>query len=271
MKPIQVKYDISEVFAEFSLNTEQIDQMSNSVSKALTLEIHRNWIEAAKRDLKSTRNSYINGLVIAEDGKFANTITLTGRLNNMLENGASAFDMKTGMMKSAKVKYSKTGAWYLTVPFRFATPDAIGENESFTDVLPQEIYDIIKNFNGKQTNEKDGSSSKGDSLKQSNIPAEFSAPKSRKSVINEQLNTTFDAYSHKSSIYAGIQKNSKTYQGATQSSYNSFRRVGQNSDPMAWIHSGLQERNFAQLAISNTDADTIIDNTVDKILSEFGF
>jgi hypothetical protein len=174
-------------------------------------------------------------------------------------------------MKSSKVKYTKAGAWYLTIPFRFSTPDALGENEAFSGTLPQEIYDLVKGFSAKQTSENDGTSSSSETLKAGNIPSQYQAPQTRKSVINDVLNKTFDAYTHKSSIFEGLQRSSKTYQNATQSSYNTFRRVGQNSDPMAWIHSGLQQKNFAQQAIDNTDIDLIVDNTVDKILSEFGF
>ena len=271
MSILKVSFDLSPVAQEFSLSKEQVDQMANSVSKALTLEIHRNWVEVAKRDLNSTRNQYIRGLVIADEGNSVNTITLTGSLNNMLENGVSAFDMKNGFMKSQKVKYSKTGAWYLTIPFRFATPDALGENEAFSGVLPQEIYDLVKSFQSKKTNVDSDISSKSQTLKSSDIPSQFQAPNVRKSVINDVLNKTFDAYTHKSSIFEGLQKSSKMYEKSNQSSYNTFRRVGENSDSMSWIHSGLQQRNFAQVALDNTDEELIIENTVDKVLSEFGF
>lgn len=269
-KPIDISFDLSDVVSEFSLDRSQVEQISNSASKALTMEIYRNWIEAAKRDLKSTRNSYIRGLIIAEEGMANNTITLTGAFNNMIENGVGAYDMKAGFMKSSKIKYTKAGGWYLTIPFRFATPDALGENESFSGVMPQEIYDIVKNFEPSKT-DVGGNSKSGQTLKAGDIPSQFQAPKARNSVINDVINKTFDSYSHKSSIYEGMSKSQKTYQGGSQSGYNSFRRVGNNSDPMAWIHSGLPQRNFSQQAIQNTDIDTIIDNTVDKMLSELGF
>lgn len=269
-KPIEIRFDLSDVVSEFNLSDKQISQMSNSVSKALTLEIHRNWVEAAKRDLKSTRSSYIKGLIIAESGLHENTITLTGKLNNMLENGVSAFDMKTGFLKSSKVQYTKTGKRYITIPFRFATPDALGESEAFSGILPQEIYDLVKNFEPKQT-DLGGNSSKSESLKSSDIPSQFQAPKVRNSVINDVLNKTFDSYTHKSSIFEGLQRDSKQYQNGSSSTYNTFRRVSENSDPMSWIHSGLNQYNLSQQAIDNTDIDLVTDNTVDKVLSEFGF
>lgn len=267
--PIKINFDLSDVVDEFSLDKDQVNQVSDSVTKALTMEIHRNWVEAAKNNLKSTRNQYIRGLVIADDGRFTNTITLTGKLNNMVEDGVPAFDMKNGFMKSAKINFTKAGKRYLTIPFRFATPEALGESEAFDSVLPQEIYDIVKDFKPKMTS-NDASNVGYDVLKQQDIPEEYRAPKTRKSVMNEVLNKTFTDYTHKSSIFAGIQKDMMTYENASQSSYVSFRRVSENSDPMSWIHTGIIQYNLSQQAIDNTDVDMIVNNTVDKILSEFG-
>ena len=267
--PIRIGFDLSDVVDEFSLTSDQVTQMGNAVTKALTMEVYRNWIEAAKINLHSTRNQYIRGLVIAEEGKFTNTITLTGKLNNMVEEGVPAFDMKTGLLKSEKVRYTTAGKRYITIPFRFATPEALGESEAFDNVLPQEIYDIVKDFKPKVTS-NDSSNVGYDVLKEQDIPEEYRVPKTRKSVLNEVMNRTFDEYTHKSSIFAGIQKDAMTYENAQQSSYVSFRRVSENSDPMSWIHTGIIQYNLSQQAMDNTDTDVIVENTVDKILSEFG-
>lgn len=268
-KPFNITFDISDVVAEFKLNKQQIDQISNATSKAVTLEIYRNWRDAAEKGLSSTRNGYIQGLLMNNVDFTTNSITLVGKLNNMLENGCSAFDMKTGFEKSMKAKRARNGKWYITIPFRFGTPGALGESSAFTNILPNEVYNLVKNFDPQQT-EIGGKIRGGQSLKPGDIPEQYQAPKARNSVINTVINKTFDAYTHKSSIYAGIQKSSKTYESASQGSYNSFRRVSVNSDPMSWIHQGLVQRNFSQTALENTDIDVIVDNTVDKTLSEFG-
>lgn len=269
--PINIKFDIEDTIDEFSLNAEQANQIIKAAVKAVTMEMHRNWIAAAERELKSTRNGYVRGLLVADDGMFANTITLVGVLNNMVENGVSAFDMKNGFMKSAKVKFNKKGGWYLTIPLRQATPDAIGESEVFAGIMPIEVYNLVKGKAPTITSETNKTIKTGESLSAKEIPTQFQAPKTRASVTNEIINKTFDAYTHKSSIYAGLNKTQKLYENANQSTYNSFRRVGANSDPMAFIHSGIKQHNLSQQAIENTDVSLIVDNTVDKMLSEFGF
>lgn len=269
--PVKIHFDLNDTIGEFSLSDGQAAQLVNSACRAVTMEIHRNWIAAAERELKSTRAGYLRGLMVAEDGLFANTITLVGILNNMVENGVSAFDMKSGFMKSAKVKFNKKGGWYLTIPLRQATPDAVGESEVFAGIMPAEVYNIIKNKTPTITTEHSGNTYAGESLKVNEIPEQYRAPQTRPSITDNVINRTFDAYTHKTSIHAGMIRNQKTYEGATQSTYNTFRRVGKNSDPMAFIHSGIKQHNLSQKAIENTDVQLIIDNTVDKILSDFGF
>jgi hypothetical protein len=268
-KPLNIQFDISDVVDEFQLTKEQTDSITTAACEAVTLEIYRNWRAAADRNLKSTREQYKSGLLIADAGRFAKTITLVGVLNNMLENGVSAFDMKLGFMKSSKIKFNKQGGWYLTVPFRIGAPGSLGESSVFSGVMPPEIQALMANKAPTLTTAN--KIWNGESLKNSEIPSQYQAPSVRPSVTSETLNKTFDAYVHKSSIYAGMVRNQKTYQGATQNTYGTFRRVGANSDPNSWINSGIKQYNLSQEAIENTDVQLIVDNTVDKILSDFGF
>ncbi len=268
---INIQFDIQDTIDEFRLDVSQVDNMCDAISQALTLEIHRNWIEEAKRELNSTRNGYMRGLIIKPETNGTNSIVLVGQLNNMIESGSEPFDMKNGFKKSLKVKYDKKGNWYLTIPFRFATPGALGESEVFSGVMPQEIYDIIK---GKTPEITDGDGNKvqsGVPLSASEIPEQYQTPKTRESVIIPSINKVFEAYTHKTSVYEGLMKSQKTYEETTQSTYGTFRRVGANSDPNSWIHKGFQAKNLAEKAIDNTDIDTLTNNAVDKILAEYGF
>lgn len=273
-KGLNININLGNTFEEFKLSNEQVNDMKETVKDAVVIELHRNWQDAAKKGLHQTLNTYLAGLLVVDDGRFRGSIVLTGALPNMLESGCTAFDMKEGFRTSASVKYNKVGGWYLTIPFRFATPGAGGFSSVFAGVLPQEIYDLVKDGTGKQTTPIIGSTGKPpvtDRLKQTNVPAPFNELKTRPRVIAQAVKTVYDEYVNKFSIYAGLQKDTKTYDKATQGSYNTFRRVGENSDPLAFIHTGLTAKNFAEEAKANTDTGTIVDNTVDKLLSEWGF
>lgn len=249
--------NVDDLIEEFNLPEETGNRIVQAAVQAVTNAIYYNWVNSAKQALHSTRNGYINGLIIASTGEFSRSITLTGKLNNMIEKGAAPWDMKEVFSKSAKVKYSQKGDWYLTIPFRHATPNALGENSAFNGAqLPTAIHDIVKEFIG------------GQSLPKKSIPSPFDIPKSRAAISIPEKKINFPEYTHKSSPFAGVTKNEGAYSNITQNSYVSFRRVGKNSDSNSWINSGIQAHNLLDAAISKTDIRTITDNTVDEILSK---
>lgn len=262
---MRIELNIDEVIQEFNLPTNMADYIVESSVDLVTQEIYRNWNLQATSGLNSTRNEYINNLNIIDNNRFSKTILLTGKLPNMLEKGISAFDMKEGFRKSSKVKYSvkrdKKGnvkmSWYLTIPFRFGTPGIVGENAAFSNIMPKSVHSIIKNMPA------------GKSLRSKNIPAPFNAPSSRKAI--ELPERKIPEYKHKTSIYDGITKKTAVYGKTTQNTYVSFRRVGENSDQMSWIHSGIKANNFMKKALADTDVDTVVNNNVDEILSNLGY
>lgn len=268
---VTFKFDLQDTINEFALNENQVAQMCNAASQALTLEIHRNWSEAAKQGLQSLRNSYLRGLVIRNDGIGENSVMLIGSFNNRVESGCEPYDLKPFFAKSLKVKFDKKGNWYLTVPFRFATPGAVGESEVFDNVMPQEIYDLIKDKTPQITDGEGNITQAGDPLTNAEIPAQFQAPSVRQPITIQSINKVFDSYTAKTNIYEGMIRNQKTYESGTSSTYNTFRRVGNKSDPNSWIHPGFPAKNFSEQALSNLDVDLVVNNCVDKILSEYGF
>ena len=253
--PVPVVIDLTGLQNQFNLPQNSVDIILQACVEDVTGEIYLNWVNAAKRGLNSTRANYINGLIKIDRGRFEKAIVLTGKFNNMLEQGASAFDMKFGFMNSAKVRYSKKGKWYLTIPFRIGTPGSIGE-VGFSGVLPVSVYNaIIANTDGG-------------GLKKANIPSPYDVPQSRNKIVVPKSNIVYDSYVHKSSIFEGIQRTPAAYGKVVQNTYNSFRRVGENSDPNSWIHRGLKAYAFADQAVSNTDVRRIVDNKAKQILND---
>lgn len=263
---MNIDLNIDELIEELNLPTNTADAIVENAVEAVTVEIFRNWSLEATAKLNSTRQGYINGLEVLDKGNFSRIIRLNGQFNNMLEKGCSAFDMKDGFRKSSKVKYTTkigkggviTHSWYLTIPFRHGVPTTIGDNSAFSGILPQEVYDAVK---VKKSNE---------GLKRSEIPSPYDLPKTRRAIVVPNAKT-IPAYQHKSSIYQGVSKRTGAYEKVTQNTYVSFRRVSENSDENSWMHKGLEAGNFLEKAINNTDVETIVENSIDKTLSNLGY
>lgn len=266
---MNIDINIDELISEFDLPKNTADFIVETSVAVVTHEIYRQWTLAASNKLSSTRNVYLNGLQVITNSKFSSTILLAGQLPNMIEKGTTPFDMKMGFMKSPKAKQVTrstgrgknkitTTGWYLTIPFRHGTPGIVGDNAAFSGIMPDEIYDIAK---GLENNK---------SIKKADIPSPYDVPQSRKQ-IDLPNGKNIPEYTHKSSIYEGIQKKSAAYEKVIQNTYISFRRVSDQSDPYSWYHKGFPAYNLLQEALNNTDVETIVENRVDDILSKLGY
>ncbi len=262
MNPIVI--DLNGLKYQFpELNDQMINQLTETCVNAVTAVIYMNWQAIAKRTLHSTLPEYVQNIIKVDKGRLEKQIVLTGVLPNMLEQGASPFDIKEGFKKSRKVKHTipkysrkggmikKGGDWYLTIPFRIGTPGLLGQ-AGFTGEMPQEIYDIMK---------KKGHSP----LSRSEIPSPYNIPKSR-TAIEENNNLLYPKYTHKNSIYEGLTKRTAQYAKTFQNTYGTFRTAGENSDPLSWIHKGFTAYNLAEKAVNETDMDTIVENEVTSFL-----
>lgn len=245
---IPVEIDISNLVNKFQLSSNVAEDILQACVEEVAGEIYLNWVNQAKQSLFSTRTQYVNGLLRLDKGRFEKAIVLTGKLNNMIESGASPFDIKMGFMKSQKVRYTAAGKWYLTVPFRFGVPGTLGQ-AGFSNELPDEVYKVLK---------KDGQ------LNKKNIPSPFDLPRSRQAI--KQGKIYYPAYQHKSSIFQGVVQQQAAYDKAVQNTYKSFRRAGENSDPNSWIHSGIKAYKLADKAVNNTDISTIVSNKALEML-----
>jgi len=252
---ITVNIDISEVIEEFSLTKEQANNLVSFTVKEVTARFGYNWSQQAKTHLHASRQEYLNNLIIGEEGPFVGYVMLTGVLPGMIENGCTPFDMKRGFSESSKKKLKSKGGWYLTIPFRFATPGTLGESSVFSSFLPTEVHKIAK-----QRLIPDYKS-----LRKKDIPVEFQKVQVREKIVVKSR--VFEEYKHKSSIYQGMTKGQLT----GHSHYVTFRRVSDLSDPNSWIHTGITARNLADKALAQTNVEHEVDIATDKYLQSVGF
>ena len=263
MNPITI--DLSGLKGQFGIDDKTLDQLTETCVKAVTAAIYANWEALAKKKLKSTREEYVQNIIHVDKGRFNKQIILTGVVPNMVEQGASAFDIKEGFRKSPKVRYTipvygkkgnmlrSGGDWYLTIPFRIGVPGTLGQ-AGFTGQMPQEVYDIMRKRGNRIA------------LRADEIPAPYNIPQSRAAIQATPQNPYYAQYTHKSSIYEGLTKRTAQYGKTTQNTYGTFRRAGANSDPLSWIHKGISAYRLADEAVKITDVDTIVENEVTTFL-----
>lgn len=282
---VPLSIQLNDIADEFYLTRQEHDSMLDAMVKSITANFADLWRQEAGKELHKSRMSFQRSIQVVDSGRFSGSVVLYGVLNNMIESGAPAFDMKIGFAASQK-KVTKlqvdkkgklirdedgraqAGGWYLTVPFRWATPDAGGFSEVFSGVLPREIYSILQTLEVSNSQIGSGTST-GQGISNDSLPDQYKIPKVRGefSDLVSREKTKFGEYTNKSSIYSGITKGSKTYENTTQGQYVSFRRVSDKSDLSSWIHTGILARNLGDRALDRLDIERIVEVTRDNFLS----
>lgn len=210
----EIKIEIPKGFS--NILASQIQQASSASVSATLMATKSYWEQVAQQRLVTTRNDYLLGLNAndsMEVGAMGGSLTLRGKWANMLESGFPAFDMKDGFQKSKRVVKKNGDGWYLTIPFRHRTPGTVGSAVRGKE-MPTDIYAQARLLLGN------GQRLRGT---ETQYPPQVS----------------WTGYQHKSGFYENMVRNEKIYDKAIQSTYFTFRRVSDKSDPESWKHPGF--------------------------------
>lgn len=271
--------DTQDLSQKFGISGTEIQDVLDNIAKGLAARYAQQLEVEASNALNSTRSRYLRSIKVVDSGKLEATVLLDyskDPLIKMIEEGASPFDIKLGMLNSSKVKMTKDGRRYLTVPFRWSTPGAVGESDVFTGQMPVDVYNVVRL---REVFKKvQGGGLRSDSLKISDLPSQYQVTQTRQTIKDDIGNILFKAYEHKNALYEGIAKYQDTTTG--QNTYHSFRRVSESgvskdgkalgSDPNSWIHPGIEKFALMQKALNNfnieNEVGTLLDNEFARII-----
>lgn len=252
---IPIYIDTSSIADAYnSIDKDAIDDICDNIAKTLSVRYAQQLELEATHSLHQTRKRYIHAINVVDTGRLEGTVILDfskDPLIAMIEEGASPFDIKKGLLASPKAKIGKDGSKYITVPFRFGTPDAVGDSDVFSNIMPDAVYEVARDETATiQT--VGGARSTG--LTVDKLPPQYQKPATRAAINDSAGKVLFNAYTHKNSIYEGITKNTDSATG--QNTYNSFRRVSENSNDDSWIHKGIEQYNLVSKALGNFNQET---------------
>lgn len=173
------------------------------------------------------------------------SIDLVGWLPNKMEEGWEGGDMKPWLLAGRNARMTKQGPVNV-VPFRHGAPGATGNN--FPPMGSQ--------FNDRMGTEEAARLGKRVYAKAKRLAATTSDPSTGRTQWGGRLpagNAPVLRPHHRTDIYAGMVRQRKTYEKATQSQYKTFRAVSKNSDPRAWIHPGIEGQHIMRDAAGALD------------------
>lgn len=249
-----INIDLSGIIEEFSLIGSQAEILGSSIIDRIVEEYSSKW-EDATRSLNQSRAEYISAMYIERSSPLEVVFGLSAKASKLalkVEEGSEPYDEKIGFSQSSKAKQKKDGGWYLTIPFRHATPTAVAESGIFASILPQTIYDIAK---------------KKGKVSQTDLPTQYSNPGVRKEIKTPEL--VVPEYIHKAPQYANLVKVDVSTGNSTRSQYMTFRRVSDKSDPISWWNGGIQPpKKLMDKALEAAQIDVVAQMAIDKFLND---
>lgn len=255
MLPIRI--DLDEIVEEFNLDENKTNLLGAAIIDRVVQEYYSKWNDLVNKELHQSRSEYKKAMYIDRVSPIEVVFGLSARqspLALMIEEGATPFDEKLGLLNSPKAKQKKDGGLYITVPFRHATPEAIAESGIFSSILPKDVYEIAKN---SQT-----------SLKREQLPINQQTVGSRKAINTPGLKVP--EYIHKAAKYEGLVRvEASSSLKEKRGQYTTFRRVSDKSDPNSWFNGGILPRKLMDRALEVSDISTVAEMAIDETLKQF--
>jgi len=208
------------------------------------------WIMLASKDSSHLRFDYLTGILPVEDKKGQSVIGLVGELPHLLEEGAPSLDLRTTLLgpkvptvpRGQRGKHlAKIGGYYRAIPFRHMTPGTAAAPRGKTSGLEMGMA-----YKGHPAIANAKALGKSIHKAAKKLSASVSAP-GQKTVYGGRLQAGMAPKlkeHHKTDIYAGMIRERKTYEKATQSQYYTFRTISTNVTE-GWIRPPIIARHYA--------------------------
>ena len=255
MVPLSI--DITEIVEEFALTATQSKNLGSEIIDRVVWEYMYQWENLVNKGLKKTRSLYKRAMYVERVNELEVVFGLQPGQDGLalaLEEGKPPFDEKPFFAQSEKRKQTLEGGWYVTVPFRYATPGTVAESMMFQGVLPKEIYNIAKGNDGRP-------------ITQAQLPPQYAVPGVRKEI--KTASGVIPEYVHKSPKFQGLVKlDIASTPNEKRSGYFTFRRVSNNSEPLSWMHPGFEARKFMEKAIDEAQIEEVAEMVLDNFLSQ---
>lgn len=236
MTNLKIKIDSSSFDKIASMSPVLNETIKVAISDSI-VQIEQLWESFAKVNLRSGKAEYIEGLSIKmnNDGN-SGSVILSGDFPLRLEKGCPPYDLKQLFSQSPKVKFSKSGGWYMDIPMRQGTPSS----NNISSKLNNSVYNLAKKL-----------------------------PSWGVLRTSQGSTESWNGYQYTTSTYDYLTKVASNLGSKSLNSYMIWRRVSDKSNPMSWMHPGFIGVHLADQLVPY--ANSIIENTVnDYIHKVFG-
>ncbi|OGD36836.1 hypothetical protein A2V94_07040 [Candidatus Atribacteria bacterium RBG_16_35_8] len=233
------------------------------------------WINKANKDRSHLRNDYINAIQPVNIGKRTWTISLLGEVPHIIEDGSPRLDMRTTLLgnnipivpRGQRGKHrNKKGGFYRYIPFRHTIPGSkktIGQamGSAYANKMGVLNRGVLNRVILNRANKLGRLVYK----KAKKLSKSTTEPYKSGNIWGDRLKAGYAPKlkpHHKTDIYAGMVKMSKTYEKATQSQYMTFRTIS-TTVKEGWYRKEIFGRQYAG------DVINFVNNIIPKAIDAY--
>lgn len=218
------------------------------------------WIVLAQRELHTSKRDYINGIQpVAVEAAGVRVIELEGWLPNAVEQGLKGYDLRETILRGPRAKTNAQGQKYAAIPFRHSVPGTKGSAAPAMGSRMGPQHEHSQGIPGVMSKSAAASLGKGIYARarvlESGQRLGTKAGTGYVPVRSGKTRTGVEwvpklAPHHKTDIYAGMKRETKTYASATQAQYVTFRTISE-ANPEGWRHPGISARMLSTKVITH--------------------
>lgn len=224
-------------------------------------------VTLAQQKLFTSARDYVKGIQPLRQeqgpsGKVRFVVEVKGPLPNLVEHGAESWDLRLTILKpgTRRLKVSKAGYLYVSIPFMHMGPTASGRNapamgSQFTEAT---LREESRAHRGEMNAAQARVLGRAVFREAKKLEASLSAPGGGKVQYGGRLEEGLAPIlrpRHAGDIFAGMVREEKTYEKDTQSTYMTFRTISNNPASVReddggrnWTHPGITARRLVPQA-----------------------
>lgn len=241
---LSITFDLGTKLDMMKVVDKQIFPLLHQAVNAVGKQTAFNWQEAvyAAKLWSGEKDAYAKSITWQMTGDFSGYVEATYKHAEEIENGRPARDLKKMLNTSLKVRTSKKGTRYLSIPFRHNTPG----NDALAHSMPPSVYDVAKNLEASmvvgQTTRQSGQ--KG--MQHLSVPQNIYKWGGR---VPAGMSAKLKPH-HATDVHAGMVRfDTSTPGGAKSSQYLTFRVMSEKSK--GWIVPPQEGQKIAQGVVSD--------------------
>jgi hypothetical protein len=242
-----IEVDFSDALPESLMALLEGQGLVEAVLDDVAASARVHWIRLAQTELRSSRQSYIQGIQEVEAEPGSRSIALVGWLANAIEAGIDSFDLRDTLLgpNARNRRQAADGTWYANVPFRHGTPGSSGLAGSPMGA-PYAPAGPGSRAGGPMSS--DQASAFGKAIY---AAAKQLGKKGRSKTLPRPPGDPLLRPHHTTSIYTGMRRERKPYvnvetgKTTVQTQYGTFRRISEKNTT-GWIHPGIEPHGYAE-------------------------